>query len=365
MCSNCTIQIDPAKADEFGQRMLGTLNNSALGLMVSIGHRTGLFDTMASMYPGTSAEIAERAGLNERYVREWLGAMTTGDIVAHDGEAGTYWLPPEHAAYLTRAAGSDNVAQVMQFFAVLGGVEDRIVDCFKRGGGVPYEAFRRFHEVMADESALTVVANLDENILPLVPDILDRLEAGIDVLDVGCGCGRAMNHLAKRFPNSRFVGYDISEEAIGVAKREAAEAGLTNLRFEIQDAATFDDTDAFDFICTFDAIHDQARPDALLENINRALRPDGVYLAQDIQGTSTHDGDRHHPVAPFIYTISCMHCMTVSLAFGGAGLGAAWGKGTALKMLNDAGFENIKVHELESDFMNYYYIAWPGRAEAA
>jgi 2-polyprenyl-3-methyl-5-hydroxy-6-metoxy-1,4-benzoquinol methylase len=359
MCSNCNLQINPETADAFAERMLVVLNDAALGLMASIGHRTGLFDSLAGLEPSTIEQIAFAAGLNERYVREWLGAMTTGGIVEHDADAGTYWLPAEHAAFLTTAAGADNIASVLQWVSVLGGVEDRIIECFRNGGGVPYKAYDRFHEVMASESDETVVAGLEDNILPLLPGITSKLEAGIDVLDVGCGSGHAMIRLAERFPNSRFTGYDISEEAIGSAKKEAAAKGLTNVTFKVQDAAAFEDTHAYDVVFTFDAIHDQARPDALLRNVRRALKPDGVYLAQDIQGTSSHAGDKAHPLAPFIYTISCLHCMTVSLASGGAGLGAAWGKPVALRMMQEAGFDDVKVHELEHDFLNYYYIARP------
>jgi 2-polyprenyl-3-methyl-5-hydroxy-6-metoxy-1,4-benzoquinol methylase len=283
--------------------------------------------------------------------------MVTGHVVDHDPEAKTYHLPPEHAACLTRAAGADNVAQYMQWVSVMGGVECEVVDAFTHGRGVPYSAYRRFHEVMAEESALTVVAGLLDHIIPLQPGLTERLKEGIDVLDVGCGCGRAMNHLAAHFPKSRFVGYDFSEEAIRVAQKEASDEGLTNSRFSVQDAAAFPDTNTYDLICTFDAVHDQAAPAAMLRNIARALKPDGVYLMQDIQGTSSHHGDIGHPIAPFIYTISCMHCMSVSLASGGPGLGAAWGKETALSMLADAGFTDVRVEELPHDFTNYYYIA--------
>ncbi len=356
MCTNCAVPVDTNKVDEFGERMLGVMNNAAIAMMTSIGHRTGLYDAMASMEPSNSQQIATKTNLSERYVREWLGAMVTGRIVDHDPENGTYWLPVEHAACLTRDVGADNVAQYMQWISVMGYVEDEITDAFTHGKGVPYSAYRRFSEVMADESALTVVAGLIEHILPLIPGIIEKLEHGIDVLDVGCGCGRAMNHLANKFPNSRFVGYDFLEECMTTAREEAKQLGNTNVRFEQQDAATFTDTEAFELICTFDAVHDQAQPDALLSNIARALRSDGVYLMQDIQGSSTHHGDMDHPIGPFIYTISCMHCMSVSLANGGPGLGAAWGKKTALKMLDDAGFKSVRVEELEHDFTNYYYI---------
>ena len=129
-------ETEAAGTAEFGERMIRMLNEAALSLMVSVGHRTGLFDVMAAMPAATSAEIAAAAGLDERYVREWLAAMTTGRIVDHDGAAGSFSLPPDHAAWLTRAAGPDNVAVQAQYVGLLALVEDQIVDCFHCGGDV-------------------------------------------------------------------------------------------------------------------------------------------------------------------------------------------------------------------------------------
>src|ERR1700692_2230284 len=176
---------------EFAERMLRTMNEAALALMVSVGHRTGLFDVMAAMPAATSAEIASRASLDERYVREWLAVMTTGRIVEHDGAAGSYSLPAEHAAWLTRAAGMANLATGMQYIGLLALVEDQVVDCFRRGGGVPYSAFPRFQAVMAEDSVTVPDAPLIEGTLPLVPGLTGRLRQGIDVADVGCGSGHA------------------------------------------------------------------------------------------------------------------------------------------------------------------------------
>lgn len=349
--------IDQARAEEFAERMVGVLNEGAIALMTSIGHRTGLFDAMAGLPPSTSEEIASAAELNERYVREWLGAMVVGGIVEHDPENATYRLPQEHAAFLTRAASPDNIAAFAQYIPLLGSVEDGIVESFKNGGGVPYSAFPRFHEVMAEDSGQTVLPALTDHILPLVPDLTERLEKGIDVLDVGCGSGRALNLMARTFPNSRFLGYDLSEEAIAHARADAQEHGITNARFEVKDAATLDEEASYDLITTFDAVHDQADPAAVLRGIANALREDGVYLMQDIAGSSHHHNNLEHPIGPFLYTISCMHCMTVSLAQGGEGLGAMWGKEKAKEMLEEADFTKVEIEQLPHDFQNYYYIA--------
>ncbi len=347
---------DPAKAEAFAGNLLSVLNYGALALMVSIGHRTQLFDVMADLPPATSLYIAEAAGLKERYVREWLNALTVGHIVEYDAATKTYCLPVEHAAFLTRAAASDNMATFFQHIANLAIVEDRIVECFAVGGGVPYSAYRRFHEVMAEDSGQTIVEAMENHILPLVPGLIERLRQGIDVLDVGCGSGRAMNKLACLFPASRFRGYDFSAEAIAVATAEAQAHGLTNVQFHVKDVTHLDEVGRYDLITTFDAIHDQAHPDQVLHNIYNALRNDGLYLMQDIRATTEVSGNLHHPLAPFLYTISCMHCMTVSLAEGGMGLGTMWGREKASEMLAEAGFTSVELRELPHDIMNDYYL---------
>jgi SAM-dependent methyltransferase len=338
------------------------LNSGALMVMTSVGHRTGLLDTLAEAGAVTSDELAEKAGLNERYVREWLGAMTTGKIVEHEPDAGRYRLPAEHAAWLTRAASPDNLAVTAQWIPTLSTVEDDIVECFHEGGGVPYERYERFHEVMADESNQTVLSVLFSHILPLVPGMTERLEEGARLLDLGCGRGRALLLLADRFPRSRFLGYDLSKDAIAHAAAQAAERGLDNVEFVQRDLSTFDvdaEPEAFAYVATFDAVHDQARPLAMLRGIRRSLTPDGVYLMQDIQGSSYVHENIDHPGGPFLYMISCMHCMTVSLAQGGDGLGAMWGEQKARELLAEAGFSSVDVHLLDHDPFNAYFVVRP------
>ena len=348
---------DQAKAEAFGGKMVGILNGGALALMTSLGHRTGLFDAMVRIPPGDSTAIAKAAKLDERYVREWLGAMVTGGFVEYEVAAGTYRLPPEHAASLTRAARPDNLAVTAQWIPVLAGVEDKIVACFERGGGVPYSEFPRFHQVMAEESDQTVVALLVDVILPILPGGISSLEEGIDVVDIGCGSGRALVEMAGRFPKSRFSGYDISQEGNAVANAMAKEKGLSNLSFEVRDIADLDDSNAFDLVTAFDVIHDQAKPAAVLDAVASILRPEGTFLMQDIAGTSHLERDIDHPIGSLLYTVSCMHCMTVSLAAGGEGLGAMWGEETARRMLGEAGFDSVDVVSLPHDASSHFYVA--------
>ena len=205
-----TTELDAGKVGEFAGRMADLMNSSMLGLMTSVGHRTGLFDTMATLAPSTSSQIADAAGLDERYVREWLNAMTVGRFVDYDPSGRTYVLPPEHAVSLTRAAGPGNMANMAQFTALMGGVEDDIVACFREGGGVPYSRFPKFQELMAEMSSQVHDAALIGGELALVDGLIDRLRGGIDVCDIGCGQGHAINLMAREFPNSRFTGLDFS-----------------------------------------------------------------------------------------------------------------------------------------------------------
>jgi 2-polyprenyl-3-methyl-5-hydroxy-6-metoxy-1,4-benzoquinol methylase len=357
MCNMAVCSMDETQASPFADRLVQILNDGALSLMIGIGHRTRLFDVMSEMRPATAEEIASKARLNERYVREWLGSMVTGRIVNYDATDQTYELPAEHAELLTRAAKPINFASAMQWMAVLGGVEDRIVQCFQRGGGVGYEAFHRFHEVMAEESTQTVVNALLDHIIPLADGLEQKLQRGIEVMDIGCGSGRAICRLAAEYPKSRFTGYDLCQDAITAAREEAESRGLDNVRFDVRDVSNIGDRERFDLITAFDAIHDQAKPDVVLREISNALRPGGTFLMQDILASSCLDKNRENPIAPFLYTISTMHCMTVSLAQGGAGLGTCWGRELAEKMLGDAGFRDTRVEKLPHDDMNYYYIA--------
>jgi 2-polyprenyl-3-methyl-5-hydroxy-6-metoxy-1,4-benzoquinol methylase len=251
------------------------------------------------------------------------------------------------------------MAVFTQYIGLLGSVEDDIVECFRRGGGVPYGRFGRFHEVMAEDSGQSVLSSLETHILPLVPGLTDQLERGIRVLDVGCGRGRIVIRLAELYSRSTFLGTDLSNDAIGFARHEVSQKGLANVEFAAVDLSDFDeraDPESFDFITTFDAVHDQAKPLSVLKGIHRALKPDGTYLMQDISGTSHVYKDIDHPIGTFLYTVSCMHCMTVSLAQGGEGVGAMWGEEMTRDYLERAGFRSIITHRLAHDFQNNWYV---------
>jgi 2-polyprenyl-3-methyl-5-hydroxy-6-metoxy-1,4-benzoquinol methylase len=348
--------MDQSKSEAFARKMVGILNNASLALMTSIGHQTGLFDVLASLPPATSGGIAGASGLNERYVREWLGAMTVGGIIDYDAASKTFRLPPEHAAWLTRSAGVNNLATRMQSIPLLASVEPGIIASFARGGGVPYAEYPAFQKIMAEGSAMRQDTLLISTILPLVPDLVGRLEGGIEVLDIGCGQGHAANLMAQAYPRSRFRGYDFSAQGIDTARQEADALKLTNVQFAVQDLALLHEPDKYSLITAFDVIHDQAKPTKVLESVFRALTPDGIFLMVDIRASSDVNENMGHPLGPFLYTISTMHCMTVSLALDGEGLGTVWGEQRALEMLAAAGFTSVQVRQIEGDILNNYYI---------
>ena len=343
--------------EDFAQRIVGAIDAASIALLVSIGHQTKLFDILASLPPATSAQVADAAGLDERYVREWLGGVAAGRVVDYDPQTQTYSLPAHRAAVLTRAAGPDNLARVAQFIPLLSEVEQKVIECFRHGGGLSYAEYPRFHTLMAEQSGEVFEAALVDVVLPMAGGLPDRLRAGADVADFGCGSGHAVNVMAAAFPHSRFTGIDFSEEGLATGAAEARKRGLTNANFQAADVAAFDAVEAFDVITAFDAIHDQAHPAQVLANIQRALRPGGVFLMVDIKSSSRLEGNIGMPFAPYLYTVSTMHCMSVSLGLDGAGLGTCWGRELATAMLGDAGFGDVEVRQIESDPINYYYVA--------
>jgi ubiquinone/menaquinone biosynthesis C-methylase UbiE len=362
MCIACDTNLNAESLDEFGNRFLQILNHGALAVMISIGHRTGLFTAMRKTGPATSHELAARARLHERYVREWLGAMTCGGIASCDDTGSVFTLVPAATEMLGGANGAESLAYLAQYIGMMGFVEDKVIDCFHRGGGVPYSAFPRFHEVMACDSKQTVVDPLFDHLLPLVPGISLALHNGIDVLDVGCGRGKALLKMAAQFPRSSFTGWDLSPEATRDARNEADALGLKNVTFEVRDLSDFHQSApkaTFDFITAFDAIHDQARPDHVLAGIHRALKPQGVFLMQDIGASSNVAENTGHTIGTLLYSLSCTHCMTVSLAQGDLGVGAMWGEQLTREFLANAGFRQVERHTLPHDIQNYYYIVKP------
>jgi len=210
---------------------------------------------------------------------------------------------------------------------------------------------------MEEDSAQTVTAALFDHLLPLVEGIEARLEAGIDVLDAGCGRGSALLALARRYPESRFVGYDLCADTIAHAARAAADEGLANVTFETRDLDGYVEPSRWDFVTSFDAVHDQKDPESLIAGIAASLRRGGVYLMQDIGGSAALENNLDFPFATLLYAISTAHCTPVSIGQGGEGLGTMWGWETAEGLLRQAGFRTVERHVLPHDPMNVWFVA--------
>jgi SAM-dependent methyltransferase len=348
-------EIDTEKAEEFAGRLVGVINGAMFALAISVGHRLGIYDTLAELEPATSDQIAEQTGLQERYVREWLAAQLAGGIVEYDPEAGTWWFPREHTVVLTKPAGANDLGILAGALSRFGEVEDDVVRAFRDGGGVAWQRLERV-QVWQDELSHAVFADLDA-ILELVPGLVGRLREGIDVVDIGCGLGHASLGVADRYPASRIVGVDQAPKSIGAARAEAERLGLGNARFEVSDAADLSPASA-DLAIAFDVVHDLARPYETLRVIHDALRPGGVFLMAELALSSRPEENAAHPFAAALYTVSLFHCMTASLSEGGEGLGLAWGEERIRAALADAGFVRVEKQSLAGDPLNAYYAAY-------
>jgi SAM-dependent methyltransferase len=332
---------------------------SMLTYMIDIGHRTGLF-TAAMQGPATSAELADRAGLDERYVREWLGAMVTGHIFDYAPDEQAYTLPPAHAAVLTD--GPMSLAPMAGLQTHLGKHVHQVAHAFREGGGVPYAEYRpEFTDLMDAIGRNIYDGLLIDGYLPLVPGLRDSLERGARVADVACGTGHVLVLLARVFPQSSFVGYDLDDGAIARARAEAAGAGLTNVTFEVADAARLKVSEPFDVVFVFDAIHDQVDPAGVLARIHDALKPGGRFVMKEPHAADRLEDNMANPLAPVLYSVSTLHCMTVSLAHGGAGIGTMFGEQLARRMLDEAGFTDVHVHTAPGDPGDAIYVS--SRAE--
>jgi SAM-dependent methyltransferase len=349
------IDVDATQAEEFGHRVLGTVNGAMLALGISLGHRAGLYDALAELETASSDEIALHAGLQERYVREWLAGQLAGAIVEYDATEGTWRLPRAHALSLTRAAGAGNVAFMATALSRFAELEDEVLEAFHAGGGVPWSRMERVQAWQSELSCGYYHQALDA-VLAAVPGLVERLRGGIDVLDLGCGHGHAALRVADAYPASRIDGYDQARASIAAAAAEGSRLGLRNARFERRDAAELE-RESSDVVLALDVVHDLARPHDALGQIRRALREGGVLLMAEHALSHRPEENTAHPLAATFYTVSMFHCMTASLSEGGEGLGIAWGEERIRPALTGAGFAAVDTHALEGDPFNLYYIA--------
>jgi 2-polyprenyl-3-methyl-5-hydroxy-6-metoxy-1,4-benzoquinol methylase len=359
--------MDENKQAAFADKMTQILNGGALNLALGIGYQLEIFDVMADLgQPVTCLDLAGAARLHPRYVQEWLGIMCTGRIIEICGDPGdetTYFLPPEHAALLTRKAGSGNMGVYTQEIPLLTEIAmARVVEDFTRGDGISYAAYPRFQAFMAQLSHARHRQVLIDHFLPQVDEgrMVTRLKQGIRVCDLGCGQGVALHLMAQEFPASTFTGIDNDASAIEDAWQETETLGLKNLNFRVKDASKIDEDSsffqAFDYITAFDAVHDQSHPLAALKGVRHMLASGGMFSMIDIDAASHPAGNMDHPMGPFLYTVSLMHCMPVGLSDNGRGLGMMWGREQAVDLLREAGFEHIQVLQMSHDPFNVHYL---------
>ncbi len=343
----------------FAGKLLGALNSSALILMTSIGHRSGLFDALARITPATVKELAAEADLAERYVREWLGVMVTAGVVEYDPAAASYHLPAEHAGWLTRAAAPNNIAVTAQMIGVRGWSGGRNPRSLPRRQRAALPRLWPLHEVMGEHTQQVVVMNLVSTILPIMPDAIARLEAGIEVIDVGCGAGGAVLELAQRFPKSRFRGIDLCEDAYEAAEAEGRRgAGSLNLSF----AESMSPRNAVlahmtwcsrSTRCTTRRTRRDARQRAAFAEAGRDV-PDGRYRRLE----PAREQPRPHAGRLSLHGLD--HALHPGVA--GAGRRGARhdvGVELAAEMLGKAGFGTVELKRPPTDPFNAYFVARP------
>jgi SAM-dependent methyltransferase len=349
--------VDPQKAQEFVGRVLSDTSAAMITTLCAVGDRLGLFKDLAEHGAATSGALAARAGINERYAREWLSALAAAGYLTYEPSSGTFTLPPEHAPALAHEAGPYFFGGVHQMLTGLSGALDPLTEAFRAGGGVEQSRYGAdWWDGMERFTAAWVENLLVQEWVPLVPEVLAKLEAGAAVADVGCGRGRALVKLAQTFPSSTFVGYDIFGPSVKAATVKAEAAGVADrVRFEQRDVSG-GLPERFDIIWTLDVIHDAVDPVGMLRAIREALTGDGVYLCLDINCSDKLE-ENAGPVGAMFLSFSVLYCMTTSLAHDGMGLGACGLHEPKLRELAaEAGFGTVKRVEMENPFNNLYEL---------
>ena len=350
--------LDEAKVGAFMEKTLGDAAGLFAGVLAMLGDRLGLFRALADGGPASAAELAQRASVNERYALEWLRGMYAAGYLELDPN-GRYALPPEHAPVLAAEGGPFFLGGAYELTYGQLHVIDRVLESFRSGGGVSqsqypgelWEGMRRFSAGFYDNM-------LVQAWIPAISGLKERLEQGVRWADLGCGAGRALVRLAEAFPNSTFVGYDQFDGQLELARRGAAEAGVSNrVTFELLDASQ-GLPETFDVISTFDVVHDSFDPDGLVKAIREGLADDGIYFLLEIN-CADDPAENVGPLATLMYGVSVLYCMTTSLAGGGDGLGTCGlPPAEVSKLCERAGFSGVERLPIEDPF-NALYVARP------
>jgi 2-polyprenyl-3-methyl-5-hydroxy-6-metoxy-1,4-benzoquinol methylase len=333
----------------------------AVALMIHIGDELGLYKAMAGIGPVQADDLARRTGLDARWVLEWLRSQGAAGLVdTSDGE--TFELSDEAAEVL--ANETDSVwfaAGAFQGAVAHPDTVARLLDAFRTGRGLSYDdlgpsAAHQVERMLAPWTKLVFVPH----VIPSLPGVAKRLEAGARVADVGCGAGVALLAMATAYPDSSFEGYDPSGHAIDRARAKVAEAGLDNVELNQAPAADLPSEPTYDFVVTLDCIHDMTDPAEAVGAIRKAIQPDGTWLIKDIRSASQWADNLRNPMLALMYSTSVATCMSSALSEpGGAGLGTlGFHPELAEQMCNDAGFTRFTVHDF-GDPANLYYEVRP------
>lgn len=349
--------LDHAKVEAFMGKLIGDFGSTMATLLAHLGDRLGLFKQLADGGPATAAELAQRAGVQERYAAEWLLGLTSAGYLEYDRETDRYALPPEHALALAQEDGPFFVGGVLEMLPELVRPVDELAGAFRTGGGVSQASFDpRIWEGMERFSASDYENRLVPEWLPAVPGAESKLRAGGTLADIGCGSGRAIITLAKAFPGARFVGYDVFPAQVERARENVERAGVADrVRIELLDvAAGLPET--YDLITTFDVVHDAVDPRGLLRALRKSLEPDGSYVLVEINSAD----DPHEnvgPLATMFYGASVFYCLTTSLAHGGEGLGTnGLPEAKVRELCLEAGFTSVRRLPIDSPFNILYEV---------
>jgi SAM-dependent methyltransferase len=351
-----TPTIDEQRVEAFVERILLDVGTAMRGGLLYIGDRLGIFKALAESGPVTPEQLAERTGLDERYLREWLGSLTTAEYIEHDAESGTYHLPPEHALPLADEEFPFFTGGFLQLIVPTVTVAPQVAEAFKNGGGVTQDQYLPdMYEGIERGTAPWYKHHLVQEWIPELEDAQAKLEAGGTACDVGCGGGLAPITIAKAFPKASVVGYDVHEGSVERARASAAAAGLSDrVTFEVADGVDLPE-DRFDLVTTFDVVHDSVDPVGLMSAVRGSLREGGTYLMLEMN--ASHDVEENrNPLGRFLYNVSTLYCMTTSLAHGGAGIGACMGEPKARELAYAAGFSRFRKLPIEDPFSVLYEL---------
>ena len=346
---------DQVKA--FADKVYGDMAGAMAVGMAYVGVKTGLFRALANKGHVSAADLARVTGLQPRYVEEWLNGMAAAGYLDYDAGAQTFSLPAEHA-YLVASEGTDHfMGGLFHFAPVLLGVAPKVADAFRTGGGVRFEEFGPECVVALDMiNSGQYQQRFGSYWLAKLPDVVQRLQNGGRVLDVGCGVGRVGVAIAKAFPECHVVGLDPDLESIRQAREAAAKEGLQDrIQFVARTTRDLDRGDGFDLITACDCVHDFSAPDRTLSELHALLKPEGTLFVVEPKAADRLE-DNLNPIAAMYYGFSLFHCMTQSLAEGGPGLGTCMGPGRMEKLLREAGFSRFDQLDIRSQ-TNLFYAA--------